>query len=207
MRNEEPLKFQFWYDFASPYSFLSATRIDGLSESVGIGVEWRPFLLGPIFKSQGWDTSPFNIYEAKGRYMWRDMERLCSKCGIQFRKPSVFPRNGVLASSVALASESLVWRSDFSKRVFIANFSEDRDISDEAVIASILDSLGEESGTIIRSALSEENKGKLRRATEDAIARGIFGAPSFLTGDEIFWGNDRLEDALDWHRSQRDHAG
>ncbi|MGH7849296.1 MAG: 2-hydroxychromene-2-carboxylate isomerase [Thermodesulfobacteriota bacterium] len=194
-----PAKFQFWYDFASPYSFLSAMRIEGLASSTGVEIEWRPFLLGPIFKSRGWDTSPFNIYEAKGRYMWRDIERLSAKYGIPYRKPSVFPRNGVLASRVALASESHEWRSRFSKLVFTANFAEDRDISDESVIVSILGSLDEEPGSIMRSALSEENKGRLRRATEDAIGIGIFGAPSFVADGEIFWGNDRLEDALDWY--------
>ena len=66
--NKVPVKFQFWYDFASPYSFLSAMRIKGLALEKGVEVEWRPFLLGPIFKSRGWDTSPFNIYEAKGRF-------------------------------------------------------------------------------------------------------------------------------------------
>lgn len=182
-------------------------RIDGLASSAGVEIEWRPFLLGPIFKSQGWDTSPFNIYEAKGRYMWRDIERLSAKYGIHFRKPTVFPRNGVLASRVALASESQEWRSVFSKLVFIANFMEDRDISDEAVIVSILGSLGEEPVSIIRSALSEENKGRLRRATDGAIGRGIFGAPSFVAGDEIFWGNDRLEDALDWCGNRRERTG
>lgn len=173
-------------------------RIEDLARASGVETEWRPFLLGPVFKSRGWDTSPFNIYEAKGKYMWRDIERLSAKYGIPFRKPSEFPRNGVLASRVALASESREWRSCFSKLVFTANFAEDRDISNEAVIASILGSLGEEPGHIMGSALSDENKGKLRRATEDAIGRGIFGAPSFVVDGEIFWGNDRLEDALDW---------
>ncbi|MCI0480427.1 MAG: 2-hydroxychromene-2-carboxylate isomerase, partial [Candidatus Dadabacteria bacterium] len=151
--------------------------------------------------------SPFNIYEVKGKYMWRDIERLSAKYGIPFRKPSEFPRNGVLASRVVLASESCEWRSRFSRLVFTANFAEDRDISDEAVIVSILGSLGEEPVSIIRSALSEENKGRLRRATEDAIGMGLFGAPSFVVDGEIFWGNDRLEDALDWYGGRKERAG
>jgi 2-hydroxychromene-2-carboxylate isomerase len=198
--NNVPLKFQFWYDFASPYSYLSAMRIEGLASAAGFEAEWKPFLLGPIFKRQGWGTSPFNIYDAKGRYMWRDIERLSAKYGIQFRKPSEFPRNGVLVSRVAIASESRERRMSFSKLVFIANFAEDRDISDEAVIASILGSLGVEPGNVITRALSQENKGKLRENTEEAIKLGIFGAPSFVAGEEIFWGNDRLEDAIEWRR-------
>lgn len=173
-------------------------RIEGLSKEAGVTVEWRPFLLGPIFKNQGWDTSPFNIYEAKGRYMWRDVERRCERRGINFNRPSEFPRNGVLASRVALALESHQRRSQFSKLVFSANFTEDRDISDEPVVASILESLGEEPSHIITSAVSRENRGSLRMATEEAGGRGIFGAPSFLAGEELFWGDDRLEDALEW---------
>jgi 2-hydroxychromene-2-carboxylate isomerase len=117
-----------------------------------------------------------------------------------FRKPSEFPRNGVLASRVAIASESQEWRRSFSKLVFIANFAEDRDISDEDVIASILESLGEEPLRVISTAVTGENKSRLRLGTEEALKLGNFGAPSFVSGDEVFWGNDRLEDALDWLR-------
>lgn len=192
-----PLKFQFWYDFASPYAFLSAMRIEKLTDAAGIRVEWRPFLLGPIFKKHGWDTSPFNIYDAKGRHMWRDVERRSARYGIAFSKPTEFPRNGVLASRIALAFEADK-RAAFSRLVFSANFTEDRDISDESVVASILESLGEEPGQVISSAISERNRSGLRSATEEASEKGIFGAPSFLAGEELFWGDDRLEDALEW---------
>lgn len=191
-------RFQFWYDFASPYAFLSAMRIEELSKTSGVVVEWRPFLLGPIFKSHGWDTSPFNIYEAKGRYMWRDVGRRAARYGIAFRKPSEFPRNGVLASRVAHGFGAHERRALFSKLAFSANFTEDRDISDESVIASLLESMGEEPGRILESAISRENAGRLRLATEEAAGRGIFGAPSFVIGEELFWGDDRLEDALEW---------
>ena len=87
----------FWFDFASTYSYLAAARIRPLAAEAKVQVRFRPFLLGPIFKAQGWDTSPFNLYEAKGRYMWRDMERLCEKYEIPFRRPSKFPRSGLLA--------------------------------------------------------------------------------------------------------------
>ena len=78
----------FWYEFASTYSYLSAMRIEAEAERAGVAIEWRPFLLGPIFKAQGWTTSPFNIYPAKGRYMVRDIERLAAARGLQ---PSAAP--------------------------------------------------------------------------------------------------------------------
>ena len=92
----------FWFDFASTYSYPAAMRIGDAAERAGVAVRFRPFLLGPIFKAQGWDTSPFNIYEAKGRYMWRDLERLCADLELPFRRPEPFPQNSLLAARIAL---------------------------------------------------------------------------------------------------------
>ena len=197
-------ELEFWYEFASTYSYLSVMRIGGICKSEGLELKWKPFLLGPIFKSQGWDTSPFNIYESKGRYMWRDLERGANKYGIPFKKPTEFPRHEVLASRVALIAEPEGWCEEFSKKVFLANFAEDRDISDESVICTILGSLGQDAARVIELALSDGNKLALRKQTESAIEKGMFGAPSFITPDgELFWGNDRLEDAVRWVKSGR----
>ena len=191
--------FQFWFDFASTYSYLSVYRIESLAREHGIQIKWKPFLLGPIFNSQGWETSPFNIYINKGEYMWRDIARLSEKYGIPFQNPSQFPRNGLLAARIALAYEKESWTPDFIKSVFIANFAEDKDISNEEAISSILNKLGLDAVQIIAYAKTQENKDKLREQTRIASEKGIFGAPTFLIGDELFWGNDRLEDALDWY--------
>lgn len=88
-------KLTFWFEFASTYSYLSAMRIEVLAEEAGVGIVWKPFLLGPIFKAQGWDTSPFNLYPAKGKYMVRDMERIAEARGLKFRLPDPFPQNGL----------------------------------------------------------------------------------------------------------------
>ncbi|MEM7009385.1 MAG: 2-hydroxychromene-2-carboxylate isomerase, partial [Thermodesulfobacteriota bacterium] len=186
---EKP-NFEFWFEFASTYSYLSVSRIDEISKTHGVSVEWKPFLLGPIFKSQGWDTSPFNIYKAKGDYMWKDIERICEKYNIAFTKPSVFPQNGLLAARIALAYENESWVSEFTKRVFSANFTEDKDISDQGVLEPILSSFELEPDQIIARAKSQENKDALRERTELAVSKGIFGAPTFAIEGEIFWGND-----------------
>ena len=193
---------EFWYEFASTYSYLSVMRIEELADQADVRIIWKPFLLGPIFKSQGWDTSPFNIYHSKGSYMWRDIERLADKYGVSWNKPSRFPQNGLLASRVALVLEQDGLCQEFSKRVFRANFIEDRDISDEAVIYSILDSLGLNAENALLRAKAKDNKDLLRAQTEQAVEKGIFGAPTFVSGDELFWGNDRLEDALAWACSE-----
>jgi 2-hydroxychromene-2-carboxylate isomerase len=196
---EKP-KFQFWFEFASTYSYLAAERIDKLTAAAGIGVEWKPFLLGPIFAAQGWRDSPFNIYPIKGRYMWRDMERWCQKLGLPFTRPSVFPRNQLLAARVACIVAHEPWMPDFVRTVYRANFGEDQAVSQPEVIAKILDDLGQDGPRLIERVGSAENKQRLRAQSDEAIALGVFGAPTFVIGRELFWGNDRLEDAIEWYQ-------
>ncbi|MCA9772512.1 MAG: 2-hydroxychromene-2-carboxylate isomerase [Myxococcales bacterium] len=193
-----PTTLDFWFEFASTYGYPAAMRVEREAAARGVAVVWKPFLLGPIFRDQGWSDSPFNLYPAKGRYMWRDLERLCAKYELPFRRPTGFPRNGLHAARVALAAEGAAWVPEFVRRVYRANFSEDREIADAAVIAEILRALRAPTDEILARAGSEEIKALLRRRTDEARALGIFGAPSFVARGELFWGNDRLEDALDW---------
>jgi 2-hydroxychromene-2-carboxylate isomerase len=184
------MTLEFWFEFASTYSYLAADRIEARAAAAGVRVVWRPFLLGPIFARQGWSNSPFNLYAAKGRYMWRDLERLAAEAGLPFQRPSEFPRNGLLAARVATAAEGEAWLPDFVRRVYRANFAEDRDIADPAVLRALVPE------EWLARAAAPEVKGRLRARTEEAEGRGIFGAPSFLVGEELFWGNDRLDQAL-----------
>jgi 2-hydroxychromene-2-carboxylate isomerase len=190
----------FFYEFASTYSYIAAMRIAPLATSAGVELRWRPFLLGPIFKAQGWDTSPFNLYPAKGRYMVRDCGRLCAGLGLTFRLPDPFPQNSLSASRVALVGLDAGWGEEFSRAVYRAEFAEGRNIGDAGVIADIVQTLGHDAAATLARAQSDEIKGKLRANTEDAQVLGIFGAPSFIAGGELFWGNDRLEQALDFAR-------
>ena len=106
-------KLEFWYEFASTYSYLSAMRIEALATAAGVAVEWKPFLLGPIFKAQGWDTSPFNLYPAKGRYMVRDLQRLAAGRGLRFALPAPFPQNSLAAARLALVGGDEGWIAPF----------------------------------------------------------------------------------------------
>ncbi|HBR26665.1 MAG TPA: 2-hydroxychromene-2-carboxylate isomerase, partial [Rhizobiales bacterium] len=162
-------------------------------------LRWRPFLLGPLFKEHGWNDSPFNIYAAKGRYMWRDLTRICESEGLALKLPPVrFPQNGLKAARVALVGESEGWTPAFSRAVFAANYAGQKDISEDITLVAILDELGVDAGLALAAANAPENKEVLKRQTEEAGSRGLFGAPSFTVGDELFWGNDRLEAALAW---------
>ena len=194
----------FWYEFASPYSFLSALRAEALAEEAGVDLRWRPFLLGPIFAGQGWTTSPFNLFPNKGRYMWRDLERQTARAGIRLARPNPFPQNSLVAARVALAGREAGWMPAFTKALFTAAFCEGRNIAEEAVLVAALKQAGAEPGQALPAARSEEVKGRLKAETELAKSLGIFGAPTFVTGDgELFWGDDRLEEALDWARDGR----
>jgi len=186
----------FFYEFASTYSYIAAMRIAPLAQAAGVAVRWRPFLLGPIFKAQGWDTSPFNLYPAKGRYMVRDCEREAAANGLTFRLPEPFPQNTLLAARVAVAGLEEGWGEEFSRKVYRAQFAERRQVGDRDVIGEIVDALGQNGAAALGRAGSDDIKGKLRRNTAEAQQHGIFGAPSFIARGELFWGNDRLEQAL-----------
>ena len=189
----------FWYEFASTYSYPTAMRIERLAASEGVTVRWRPFLLGPIFKAYGWNDSPFNIYAAKGRYMWRDLARVCDADGLPLKLPPVrFPQNGLKAARLALAGEKDGWTPAFTRGVFAANYAEQKDISEEATLRAVLGNVGVDADTALAAAESADVKEALKAQTAEAEARGIFGAPSLTVGDELFWGNDRLEAALAW---------
>jgi 2-hydroxychromene-2-carboxylate isomerase len=187
----------FWFDFASTYSYPAAMRIASLAETSSITVRWRPFMLGPIFKAQGWATSPFNLYPAKGRNMWRDLERVCAALDLPFTRPDPFPNSpAARAALVALAVIGV--------KLLLRHLSRGiREAAHRKIgrIGEILKSLGQDSNAVLERAQSIEIKSQLREQTEEAQRLGIFGSPSFVTvGGELFWGNDRLETALDWAR-------
>ena len=202
----------FWFEFASTYSYPAAMRIAPLAREAGVTVRFRPFLLGPVFQAQGWNTSPFNLYVAKGGNMWRDLERLCADLKLSFRRPEPFPQNSLLAARVALigfgtpsdeqSSSAQSWGEQFCRAVFLAEFRDGRQIDDVAVLSDILARLNVKPEPVFDAARTDANKARLRAQTEEAQRLGIFGAPSFMTADgELFWGNDRLERALAWAKN------
>lgn len=196
---------EFWYEFASTYSYLAAMRIEALAEGAGVEIRWRPFLLGPIFAAQGWNNSPFNLYPIKGRNMWRDLEREAARYNLPpVKRPNPFPQNSLAATRAATYGVDHDWLVPFSKAVFEVEYAKGASIAEPPAVAAILDGLGLDGTAILKAASSEANKGRLKVMGEEARSRGIYGAPSFLTEDgELFWGNDRLEQALAWAAGDR----
>jgi 2-hydroxychromene-2-carboxylate isomerase len=194
---------EFWYEFASTYSYPAALRVAALAEARGVSLVWRPLLLGPVFAAQGWRDSPFNLYPAKGRYMWRDLERTCRAMGVPLKRPEPFPQPSLLAARVALVLDGDV-RSDFSRRVFVAEFGQGLPIGDRATLGALLAACGVDGAAAFERAESETNKARLKAETARAVEIGIIGAPCLVTEDgEVFWGNDRLEQGLDWAAGAR----
>lgn len=192
---------EFWYEFASTYSYLAAERVEAVAQAHGLTVSWRPFLLGPIFASQGWNTSPFKIYEAKGTYMWRDMERTAEIYNLPFKIPTTeLPQHSVLAARVALCLPDGEQRAEYSKKVYRAEWTADKNIADRETISSTLQEMGHDAKAILALAATPAIKQELALNTDEARSKGIFGAPSFVTQDgELFWGDDRLEQAARWN--------
>jgi 2-hydroxychromene-2-carboxylate isomerase len=193
------MALQLWFDFASTYSYLAAERAPALCAAAGVALEWRPFLLGPIFTAElGIKDSPFNVQKARGRHMWRDLERLCAKHGIPFNRPAQFPRSSLLAARVACAAQGEPWLGAFVRGVFRREFGEGEDIARPEVLAAVLGGLGVAPAPVLEAAGGAEAKQRLRQATEAAQGMGLFGAPSLVWEGELFFGQDRLEDALAW---------
>jgi 2-hydroxychromene-2-carboxylate isomerase len=188
---------QFWFDFASTYSYVAALRVEDECGRAGVEVEYRPFLLGAIFTELlGIKDSPFNAQPVRGSYMWRDLERLCEKYALPWRRPSVFPRNSLLAARVACCAPAPI--GPLTRAIFRANFAEDRDIADPDVLREVVDSVGSNGAKLVELAGTSNIKAHLRAQTAEARRLGIFGAPDFLVNGELFFGQDRLEDAIAW---------
>jgi 2-hydroxychromene-2-carboxylate isomerase len=192
-------KLTFWYEFASTYSYLSAMRVDDVAREADVELVWQPFLLGPIFAGQGWNTSPFNIYPAKGAYMVRDIDRIAAQRGLAFEMPKSFPANGLPAARLALLGRKDGWIGAFSRAVYSAQFAEQKNIADPAVLTAILTELELDAPRLLAETNDPKVKDQLKHDTNTAKSLGIFGSPSFTAEDgELFWGDDRLEQAVAW---------
>ncbi|WP_306391323.1 2-hydroxychromene-2-carboxylate isomerase [Telluria beijingensis] len=193
-----PHTVEFWFEFGSNYSYLSAMRIEDAARAAGVPLAWRPFLFGPVFRELGWEGPPFVVQREKGEYAWRDTARRAQKYGLPFRRPSVFPRRALLPMRVALLAADEPWMGEFCRRVMRMAWAEDREIDAAAPVLAALDGLALDPLALLERAGLDAAKAALRAQTGEARRLGIFGGPSFIVAGELFWGDDRLEDALAW---------
>ena len=182
--------FEFWYDFSSPFAYLAATQVEALAARSGARVVWRPFLLGALFRAIGTADVPLLTFsESKQSFVREDMQRWASHYGVPFRFPSRFPMRSVSALRLVLLADDAGDR--LSAALFRAYWADDRDIADPDVLRALCTE-NEVDPALVDRVGSDEAKLALRQATDDATLRGLCGAPSFVVGETLFWGQDRL---------------
>jgi 2-hydroxychromene-2-carboxylate isomerase len=179
----------FFFDLASPYSYLAATQVGDLGRRAGATVAWRPIALGAVFKAVGYE-GPTHIPAAKQRYQLQDLSRWAAEYGVPWRWSSHFPSNTIKAMRLILVDDSRA--EAVALAGFRAMWAEDRDLKDEAVLRAIAATGGLDPDAALAAIETPAIKDRLKANGEEAIARGVFGAPTSIVGDQLFWGNDRL---------------
>ena len=192
MAKPERPALEFFFDYGSPFSYLADTRVPGVAERTGAAIRYRPMLLGAVLKATG-NASPMTV-AAKGRYMLRELERWADRYGVPFRpNPHAFLSNTLRVMRGAVASRRLGVFPAYHRAVFDAAWARPADLGDEAAFRRVLDDAGVDSQSVLSAIEDRETKDELRRTTDEAVERGVFGAPTFFVGQEMFWGNDRLD--------------
>lgn len=188
---------EFYYDFVSSASYLAYKRLPALVEAAGGHILWKPMLLGGVFKAVG-NASPALI-EAKGKWLFTDMKRIADKHGFAFAVNPKFPLNTVLVMRGAIAAGRLGPEvlKPYMDTMFDAAWANGDDLSDPDVVMELLDKAGLPAGEIANMAQDQAIKDELRANTDEAVSRGAFGAPTFYVGDEMHWGQDRIDAVLE----------
>jgi len=193
-------KIDFWFTMGSTYSFLSVMRLAELQQSTGVTFQWRPFHLLVILQEM--NHVPFADKPAKLAYMWRDIERRASIQGIAARLPAPYPvKSSIRANLVATVGMREGWGPDFVRAAYRRWFQLGQEAGSERNLSGSLRDIGQDEARVLALADSEDAMAALVAETDAARALGIFGSPTFTVDREVFWGDDRLEDAINWRRS------
>jgi 2-hydroxychromene-2-carboxylate isomerase len=193
----------FFFTMGSTYSYLAVTRLPEVARKNGIAFRWRPFHLLTILNDM--KHVPFADKPAKMNYMWRDLERRAAMHGIPIKVPAPYPaRLSGFANQVALLGMQEGWGEAFVREAYREWFQLGHETGSEPNVSNSLRAAGQDSARVLARAASEEVKEALAAETDRAKALGIFGSPTFVVGGkELFWGDDRLEDAISWAKTGR----
>jgi 2-hydroxychromene-2-carboxylate isomerase len=199
-------QIDFWFTMGSTYSFLSVMRLPELERSTEIPFRWRPFHLLVILQEMKHD--PFADKPTKSAYMWRDIERRAALYGISARLPAPYPaKQSVVANLVATVGMQEGWGADYVRAAYRHWFQLGQETGSEPNVSESLHDIGQDPERVLALADSADVKAALGAETDVAREMGIFGSPTFAVGRELFWGDDRLEDAISWCRSGRVQRG
>jgi 2-hydroxychromene-2-carboxylate isomerase len=192
MTSEDRRVVEFLFDYGSPFSYLADTQLPAVAARTGASIVHRPILLGAVLKATG-NASPMTV-PAKARHMGRELERWAKRYGVAFqRNPFPFLGNTLRLMRGAIASQKLGVFERYHRAVFAAAWGEPLDLGDDEVFHALLRGAAIDPDELLHSIDEQSTKDELRRATDGAVARGVFGAPTFFVGEEMFWGNDRLD--------------
>jgi len=189
----------FWFSIGSTYTYLTVMRIDDVARRAGVTFRWRPFDVRAVMLAM--DNIPFSTKPIKACYMWRDLERHAEMYGVPWSGIPTYPlKHLTFVNRIALIGCKEGWCADYARAAYRCWFGNGRDISLEPDLSDSLRDIGQDPTRVLALAASDEWKSALQAETGTASALGIFGVPTFVVGEEIFWGDDRLDDAINWHR-------
>lgn len=193
-----PEPVQFYFDFASPYGYLAAARIDGIAARHGRAVSWRPILLGAVFKITGMQSTVSQ--PLRGEYLRQDAPRFARLFGLPLILPDSMPISGVVPARAYwwLEGRDGAKARLLARALMDAHWGEGRDVSDVGVVAEVAAGLGLDRGELEAGLKDDAVKLRLRREVESAVERGVFGSPFFIVDDQRFWGADRLDQVERW---------
>jgi 2-hydroxychromene-2-carboxylate isomerase len=192
----------FWFTMGSTYTYLTAMRLAQVEKSSGISFRWRPFHLLTILQEM--KHVPFADKPAKMSYMWRDISRRAEMYGIPVRVPAPYPaKQSILANKIALLGCNQGWGPDFVQAAYRRWFQLGEETGSEPNVSSSLREIGQDPDRVLKQAAGDDVNRMLEGETDAARALGVFGSPTFSIGSELFWGDDRLEDAVSWYRHRQ----
>ena len=192
----------FWTSVGSTYSYLTVMRLKSVEQAEGVRFRWRSFSVRAIMIEQ--NNIPFRDKPIKAAYMWRDIGRRAHMYGLAPKLPAPYPlREWDVAKRVAIVGEAEGWLPDYMVATYRRWFDGGDPAGSEPNLSESLNEIGQDPQRVLATAASEETERRYLAATEEAKALGIFGVPTFVVGGELFWGDDRLNDAINWLRHGR----
>jgi 2-hydroxychromene-2-carboxylate isomerase len=192
----------FWFSIGSTYTYLSVMRLAAVERAAGVSFRWRPFNVRAVMIEM--NNIPFAGKPSKLAYMWRDLARRAQLRGLDYAGPPPYPLKDLArANRVALVAMREDWGADYVRAAYRRWFLEGKDASADDNVQASLAEVGQDAARIIAGADADETVAALAAETETAKSLGVFGSPTFAVGGELFWGDDRLEDAVEWQRHGR----
>ena len=187
----------FWYSIGSTYSYLTVMRLPEVAQAQDVVVRWRPFNVRHVMIEQ--NNIPFKDKPVKTAYMWRDIERRADDYGLAPKIPAPYPLPGlVLANQVAILGAEEGWVADYTRETYRRWFEAGEPAGEDPNMSASLTQIGQDPERVLSVAQTGQIERALSDATDEAMRLGVFGSPTFVADDEVFWGDDRLEDAIRW---------